>query len=464
MSDGLSEILDRFMRLPFPEVRQRAVPAMAEAAARLANIDEKVERPKPDELIVICRRIDAALGAGEPLSRRDLRRAPWCLWAPDMPLAEIPGRIQMLLDQLVAAGRAKLFKTLAFAWGHAFALERAGIAPVGQFLWAHSHLLGPKWVAALKRWPLFDPQKGPRALAETAIDLGKSPETLLEDEGLGDFAKCLGYVFSAYALGLGLLERGALRDPEKRLAILNSWIFDANHKLRHASLSAPAVRAAIDPFGDTMPEKGIRDRYIAFALSLLGDPRSQPAKWVNCRRSQDILRRWLTEQTLRQFFDVVDRVASEGHWKYRRAFWNALYAKDLIDEAWVIFEYHGQQEARRMFGKDLEFGTITSAGTQAGHSILLLRIGTLTVAEWSHSSPCSIWDESSQERGPQLYKRQYTASELKKTFVGSSSGENAAKQGVFWHRNSDVYAWQHHIATYLKKRRGISIPEHEYRV
>lgn len=464
MSDGLSEILDRFLRLPFPEVRQRAVPAIAEAAARLASVEEKIERPKPDELIVICRRIDAALAAGETLSRRDLRRAPWCLWAPDMPLAEIPGRLQMLLDQLVAAGRAKLFKTLALAWGHAFALERPGIGLVGQFLSARSHLLGDKWAAALRRWPLFDPQRGPRALAETAIAVGKSPEILLEEEGLGDFAKCLGYVFTSYALGLGLLERGAQRDPERRLATLNAWIFDENRKLRHASLAAPAVRAAIDPFADAMPEKRIRDRYIAFALSLLGDPRSQSHRWTNCRKSQDIMRRWLTEQTLRQFFEVVDRVASEGHWKYRRAFWNALYQRNLIDEAWVVFEYHGQKEARSMFGNDLEFGSISGSGIQAGHSILLLRIGTLTVAEWSHSSPCSIWDETAQERAPSLYKSQYESSDLRKAFVGSSSGENMAKQGVFWHRGSEGYSWQRHIASYLKKRRGISIPEHEYRV
>lgn len=464
MSDGLSDILDRFLRLPFPEVRHRAVPAMAEVAARLASIEEKIERPKPDELIVICRRIDAALAAGEPLSRRDLRLAPWCLWAPDMPLAEIPGRLQMLLDYVAVAGRAKLFKTLAMAWGHAFALDRAGIAPVGQFLASRPHLLGEKWAAALRLWPLFDPQRGPRALAETAIAVGKSPEIVLEEAGVGDFAKCLGYVFSSYALGLGLLEHGAQRDPERRLVTLHSWIFDKDHKLRHGSLAAPAVRAAIEPFAEAMPEKGIRDRYIAFALSLLGDPRSQSHRWTNCRKSQDIMRRWLTEQTLRQFFDVVDRVAPEGHWKYRRAFWNALYARNLIDEAWVVFEYHGQNEARRMFGKDLEFGTISGSGIQAGHSVLLLRIGTLTVAEWSHNSPCSIWDENANEGGPHLYGKHYEANNLKKKFIGSTSGNNMEKQGVFYHWGSENLTWQRRVARFLKTRRGISIPEHEYRV
>ena len=75
--DGLSDVLDRYSRERFIEIRLAQTCAVAQAAGRLSDIEGRTDRPKPDELIDICRRIDAALANGEELSRRDLRRAPW---------------------------------------------------------------------------------------------------------------------------------------------------------------------------------------------------------------------------------------------------------------------------------------------------------------------------------------------------------------------------------------------------
>lgn len=462
--EGLAAALDRFSRTPLPKVRQRGVSALVEIESRLESIGEKVDRPKPDELVEICRRIGAALSHGEPLNRRDLRRAPWCLWAPDMPLAENADWLKKILGLIIASGRERLFKILALAWAHAFAVDRPGIVAVGHFLEERSEMLGPKWANALTRWSIFDVQRGPNAIAETATAQHKPIEAVLIEAGLAELTTCQGFTFEIYKVGLALLERGALKDPEIRLATLDAWTFDVQRKLRHPALVASIVRAAIEPFGDVMPEKGIRDRYTNFTLSLLGDPRSQASRWVNCRRAQEIVRRWLTEQTLRQFFDVVDRIAAEEHWNYRRAFWHALYAGGHIDDAWAVFEYRGQVEARRMFGKELGFGTFSTSGAEAGHAVLLLRIGTLTVAEWSHRAPCGIWDSNADEKGPKLGDPRYSTGELRKPFSGSTSGANLSKQGVFWHRGSDKYTWQGLISDYLKRRRGITLMQRDYRV
>ena len=38
--------------------------------------------------------------------------------------------------------------------------------------------------------------------------------------------------------------------------------------------------------------------------------------------------------------------------------------------------------------------------------ILLLRVGSLTVVEWSHSGACRIW-QSNSNRAPKLYQNRY---------------------------------------------------------
>ena len=229
--------------------------------------------------------------------------------------------------------------------------------------------------------------------------------------------------------------------------------------------SIAAVRAAIDPFENALPEKSTRDAFLGFALSVLSDPRVTRSRWSNCAATEQTVRRWLTEQSLRQFFEVVDRVAPPGQWAYRHAFWNALYERGHIEEAWVVFEPTGADEAKRMYGGDISFARFgRSAGVARGHSVLLLKIGSLVVAEWSHNSSCSIWDEGQHEKGPSLYKSSYDRDALRKPIVGAPTGENLARQGVFYHNGSESYSWQKRIANYLRNRRNIELRSHEYRV
>jgi chemotaxis protein MotB len=210
-------------------------------------------------------------------------------------------------------------------------------------------------------------------------------------------------------------------------------------------IAVAAVGAAIEPFGDTMPGKELRDRFLSFALKLLGDPRVNALRWQGCLKARDIACRWLTEQSLRQFFEVVDHVARPEHWNYRHAFWNALYEKNYIYDAWVVFDRYGAAEARRMFQGKISFATFNET-VQQGHAVLLLRIGSLIIAEWSHTGSCRIWDTSKGESGPQLYKNRYRKVELQ---------AQVNPEGVFGHYNPTGYFWQRKIAEYLRSRCNI---------
>jgi hypothetical protein len=462
----LKDICESFARANAPTLRLPAIAATEGLAQRLALLTEQgqTEKRPTENFDLIVRRIDAALAKGEPLSRKDLRLAPWCIWNSERPLAEIPGRLDVLLDRIAAAGRRKIYRTLAAVYLQLFHPTRVGCSAVAGFLVRHVEELGPPWIEAHRTLQLFSPAAGPRALAERALSAGRTPEEILSLSKIPNPSSHVGFCQYAYQLGYAKLEASANGDPMRRLATIKAWAFNGG-KVRFDSLRVAAVNAAIIPFGSALPEKPTRDAFLGFALSLLADPRINRSRWTNCVNTEQTVRRWLTEQSLRQFFDVVDRVAAEEHWKFRRAFWSALYEKGYIDEAWVVFEINGSDEARRMFGNDISFARFgPNAAVQKGHSVLLLRIGTLIVAEWSHSSPCSIWDESHGERGPGLYKHSYNRDELRKPFKGDTSVDNLAKQGVFWHRSPGTYAWQNQIASFLRTRRNIFLTSADFRV
>jgi hypothetical protein len=190
----------------------------------------------------------------------------------------------------------------------------------------------------------------------------------------------------------------------------------------------------------------------------MGDPRTNASGWIGCDGAALVVRKWLTELALRQFFDIVDKVAPAELWGHRRAFWGALEKKGYIDDAWVVFEGHGASAARSAFGREISFGTFSSGGVQPGHSVLLLRIGTLVVIEWSHNGKCRIWDENSGERPPALFQSAYRAVDLRKEV--SQAGPTG--QGIFVHHGSSNYHWQAQIAAFLKERRNIRLAKSSY--
>jgi hypothetical protein len=470
MTVTLKEACARHSRIGAQPVRLPEVPATMRFAERLARLlaDTVVERPSQENLGLISRRIHAALAAGEALSRKDLRHAPWCIFATKTPLADHPDRLALLLARMAEVEYHRLYQRLAHAYLNFFEPSRTGLSTVGAFLTRHVERLRSPWVEAHRALDIFAPDTGPEKVASIALAAARTPDDILADAGIGNAASHVGFREHAYRMGFATLENGGNRDPMWRLEIVKKWAFPEARVVRFDSLRTSAVRAAVDPWKDTDPDSVTKDAFLEPVLSLLGDPRTKPARWNGCEKAEKIVRRWLTEQSLRQFCDVVDRVAKPEHWTYRRAFWEGLYNKRYpsdIEEAWVVFESSGASAARRQFGKDISFGQFAGGtGIQSGHSVLLLKVGTLTVAEWSHSSPCSIWDERHDERGPRLYKQAYDAGELKKPYIGSTSGDNLEKQGVFWHRGSDNYAWQDRIARFLRQRRNIIISRADYEV
>lgn len=188
-------------------------------------------------------------------------------------------------------------------------------------------------------------------------------------------------------------------------------------------------------------------------LELFKDPRLPGARWSRMPQAADIVRRWLTEQSLRQFLDIVDEVALERMWVYRRAFWEAVYRADLISEAWVVFDDAGSRAARRAFGKDVSFATFDGS-VQTGHAVLLLRVGRGLVAEWSHNGKCNIWNDAEDRSAPKLYGPTYSPFNLR------SHGDLSLQRSTFAvsHMSHEgPGSWQRKVAAKLHQMTGVRL-------
>ena len=456
---SLRQALNTFVRTAPFAISLPKTPAAIEANARLAKMfGENGKQYLPaEDLDDFSVRIAALLGCGDPLDRRDLLRAPWCIWASTNPLSRKPRLVERLVAQIREAGRRNIYRMLAAAWLHNFKSDGACVPLVGSFLKEHLLDLGAALADAHTVFQIFDAAAGPNLIVDAAFQGGCAPDELLSRIGFrGGLA--LGYREHVHRLGFERFEHGANSDPLDRLKLVRRWTC-AGGTVRFESLKTAAVRAALEPFGDEMPGAMVRDAFLDFALQLLQDPRLYPGAWTDCPASEKIAWPWLTEQSLRQFFGVLEELDRNQQWAYRRVFWAALYRRGYIDGAWAIFECAGAQTVQRMFGQKAGFGCFE--GFQPGHSVLLLSIRGLIVAEWSHNNPCSIWDKA--DCGPRLYQSRYSPSELRKPHRGDDTATNMASQGIFWHSGAGRYRWQGRIAAYLRQRRGLDLDPADYK-
>ena len=103
---------------------------------------------------------------------------------------------------------------------------------------------------------------------------------------------------------------------------------------------------------------------------------------------------WLAYGTIERFFEVIDASAMAEHWNERRTFWASYADKGVVTDAWVAYGPIAYKLAQRSQDSSFRFGQLTNARLK-DHSALLLRIGTLLVADYSHNGSCRFFQAGS---------------------------------------------------------------------
>lgn len=402
-----------------------------------------------------------------PLTRTEIRDAAWCLWETDPSLAAVPSFLHSLLIFVDQSARRRHYRALASSFITSFGADRVGMKEVSQLLARKAPEAGAPWVGLMEKAKFFDLALGPLRIVDEAI-LSKTPPTsVLEKFGLGTLDTKSGYAKACSEKLLRRLATDTRLRPSERLDLVRSTAISPERSLVFSDQGALVANALVLPFGQAVPEAGILDPCLSLLIGLFGDPRLRPGSWTSMQEAEIIVKRWLIRSTLVQFLEIIDQVARRGGhedmrrmFKHRKAFWEAVYNMDLIQDAWVVFDQTGAAIARQLFGKDLQFARFED-GVQSGHTVLMLRIGDSLVVEWSHNGKCIIWNRHEASDAPRLYRSKYSAHELRhhtaNDVVGSSDFAVA-------HMGSDTLSWQRKVAEKLYRLTGKRIKESTYMV
>jgi hypothetical protein len=438
-------------------------PLVLSTAEKLINRGDVVKVSTPEDLDRIAGRIADCIANQRPIERRDMAQAPWCIWGGKQPFAADLEAVRALLGMIERDGRKTVFRRLASAYLMGFKGGHFATHAVAATLTRMVQSIDGPWAVAHARFKLFDPEAGPQILATASLNGRKAPSEVLSEIGIGGLAAEAEFAAVAHARGLQAIQKRTDLGLQQRLSILKKWSLRESGSLIFPTQKAQFVDALVLPHAHEMPPKHERDETVNFLVKLLGDPRLKKGEWMNMEQSAGIIRRWIAGQTLAQFLDVVSEVAFEAQWKYRRAFWEAVFDRELIEDAWVIFDQEGARKARQMFDTAAEFGRWASSGNlkqiQSGQACLLLRIGRGIVAEWSHNGKCNIWHDVNDQTAPLFHRSIYNSGEVQ-VFGSGSKGKVAS----FVHASPSTYSWQMKVADEIQKMTGVKIPQRDYYV
>jgi len=423
-------------------------PAVEAVARNLAErFDEATRVPAPEELTELLQRFRRHRFKG--FTKREWARAIWGIWDKQFPLSEVESFWHEFAAFLRANARRTHYKNLILAYLRDFEPDSDDFRIAGDLIrnFLSSGQEDWLWTKRQNRFRLFEPTEAPESIASHMLDEGKSIDEALQEVGCSGVVIAGGLEKAAFGR---LLERWLARSKRglsdsTALTRILSWA-EYDGSLRFPTLTRRLAESLLLPWREQRPEAALMKAITEFLLKHLGDPRIERQRWIGVNEAaQQVMRRWLTKASLEQFIAVVSKVADAGHWKYRKAFWMAYYDRDHIDEAWVLFGRDARNRAANAFEESAGYGELI--GGLSNHCVLLLRIGNLTIADWSHSGKCRMWNGGNTQ-APKLYQRApYHVTQLQK----DPDFEQA-------HHGSDRHSWQERVAEEIQSRAGVWVP------
>lgn len=403
------------------------------------------------------------------------RKLPYAYWMRGAaPLDEVePELVEQYWRQhlpaaaSMAANRTKRWLTPLFhTYCERFAPEEeAFVKFAAKFRGVLERAAGPFAEQLLRKQQalsFFSPNEAPSRLAARLSNPNHSLDQILNREQFWPgFLTCrLGN--AAYASALKTATRSRA-DPEQQLRLID-WALKLGVDVVQTEHRAALAEALLLPWAEATPPDLHRARITDCVLSKYGHPeKPDPQAVFRWRGVSDearaVLMRWLTWESLRTFIHVLERTADEI-WSFRRKFWMAYYDAGFIDAAWLALGPDARRLARQLRpnGTGLEFGKLEGVFAP-NQSVLLLRIGSLVFAEWSHNGSLRAFEEGSRG-APRLYLDSYDGPSLRESRSLDFHGGLKARPQLA-HLHSESGWWQRTARDFIRRQTGIQMSDRD---
>jgi hypothetical protein len=163
------------------------------------------------------------------------------------------------------------------------------------------------------------------------------------------------------------------------------------------------------------------------------------------------MRKWLALAQLDLFIRIIERTAVERMFNARRDFWQSYFQRGVVSDVTLIAAVDADREARKVNQRsntNLTWSTLS--GAQSDHSVLLLRIDRLVIAEWSHNGKMRFW-RADDVAAPRFHMPRYNRADLVTGSmpIAATTGES---DGITHHPDG---AWQRRAARVIEDFTGI---------
>jgi EH_Signature domain len=434
----------------FPKPPDRML-ALEHSTRKLGNQVGGKERASEEWADFIAR---INLNALDTIRSGDFRHLLHDIWT-DAALHDASAPV---LEYAVAEGRKTYDRTIIMAYLRQFPVDH----PIFNRLAAAAGLVSRRqdwpWHERGERWSLWDVEAGPQRLATGLMATDDNGQILRESgfDQLSD-SRFLAVTLEAACMAASTKGSAEAKQAGTRLIALIGLLPGTGR------LDGLLAYALLVPWVSTAPPDAYRQQLLRFLVGRIGDPRLQPLRWSAIRREAldripgadpdtvfTVLRRWLVQDTVRQFFDIVAKTTDDRvQWGARAKFWLAYLDAGFISDAWFAFGRAAQNSVRRLAkGEEVSSAIIEGQGVTANHSSLLISMGDIRIAEWSDNRASRFWS-ATDRKAPELYKRRYQTSVLL-AMTGESGFERLSHNGN----------WQSKFAGKIFRMTGIRHPNY----
>lgn len=201
-------------------------------------------------------------------------------------------------------------------------------------------------------------------------------------------------------------------------------------------LRALIVFSLLSPWKNVSPTRAYKNRLVN-VLMRFGDPREYGPKWTliektgrelfddfTVDRSLELITRWLGEESIQEFFRIINKTAGNAQqWRAREQFWSKYLDAGLIEEAWFALGPVAQKLTKSTDHlKSVQYAKLIKGAASKEQSSLIMRIGGIIIAEWSDDGACRFWYDG-DSAAPRLYEKEYRSTDLraKQRDIGDSA-------------------------------------------
>jgi hypothetical protein len=324
-------------------------------------------------------------------------------------------------------------------------------------------VLSNSWKRRLEMLDLLDCESVEQNIA-TQILKSKSETKVLNQIGLvGAFASSE-LVNKSYLLLAELVKKEANSNNFRPLEVFIAII--AKEKKIKLNLQVPAMIGLLSPFFDKPPPPSLKDQLQTLFTGSFSDPRISSSDWPeiplqyggqNFRTEcLSLIKRWLIFETIELFFKVIAKHTPNEQFEPRKNLWKSYFDNNHVTDAHIILGRDAAKTAQHYkenddSARELRWGTVSGGNIAADQSVLLMQIGSLIIAEWSHNGKFRAWD-TNLKRKPEFHKNSYIAAELR---TGSNKIRN--KDGSFGDGIVHLGDWVERAKRYIDSKTDIRV-------